>query len=111
MIRRLCVAAAGLVLALPGSGMAADHPGKAVYEGTCVACHGADGRGTIPGVPDFTKPGSALSKPEDHLVANVINGFQTPGSPLAMPPKGGNPGLTEDDVRNVVRYMKEVFKR
>ncbi len=28
--------------------------GKAIYEQNCVACHGPDGKGIVPGTPDFT---------------------------------------------------------
>ncbi|MFH1820201.1 MAG: cytochrome c, partial [Pseudomonadota bacterium] len=28
--------------------------GQAVYNGTCIACHGSDGTGSLPGVPDLT---------------------------------------------------------
>jgi len=28
--------------------------GKAIFEQNCVTCHGADGKGVVPGTPDFT---------------------------------------------------------
>lgn len=28
--------------------------GEAIYQQNCVACHGADGKGVVPGTPDFT---------------------------------------------------------
>lgn len=40
---------------------------------------------------------------------NIINGYQTAGSPLAMPPKGGDPSLTEDDIAAVLQYMHQTF--
>lgn len=85
--------------------------GKNVYEGTCIACHGADGTGALPGVPDFTDKGGVLSNPDELLVERVLNGFQSEGSPMAMPAKGGNPNLTESDVRDVVRYLHSEFAR
>ena len=83
--------------------------GKAVYEGSCIACHGADGTGSLPGVPDLTAPGGALTKSDAVLMDHVIDGFQGPGTPMAMPPKGGNPALTEQDVRDVLTYMRREF--
>ncbi len=32
--------------------------GEKLYQTACAACHGPDGRGTVPGVPDFTKRGN-----------------------------------------------------
>jgi mono/diheme cytochrome c family protein len=83
--------------------------GKAIYNQTCIACHGASGTGSIPGVPDFTAPGGPLSKPDDVLIRNITNGFQSPGSPMAMPAKGGNPDLSHADVQAVLGYLRESF--
>ncbi len=83
--------------------------GKAIYSQTCIACHGANGKGTIPGVTDFTAKDSPLSKSDVELFKNVSEGFQSPGSFMAMPPKGGNPTLTEADVRAVLSYLRAEF--
>ncbi len=86
-------------------------PGVETYQQTCVACHGADGKGVLPGVPDLTSPDGPLSKSDETLFQNVLNGFQSPGSALAMPAKGGNPDLNAADIEAVVRYMREEFGR
>jgi len=83
--------------------------GKEIYDQTCIACHSDDGKGAFAGVPDFTNKGGRLSKPESELLKNVMGGFQTPGSPMAMPPKGGNTGLSEGDIQNVIKYLHEEF--
>lgn len=83
--------------------------GQAVYQGTCIACHGAGGEGALPGVSDLTESNGSLSKPDEQLKRNIINGFSNPDSPLSMPPKGGDPSLSEDDIDAVIRYMREAF--
>ncbi|VAW79737.1 Cytochrome c, class I [hydrothermal vent metagenome] len=83
--------------------------GKEIYQQTCIACHGADGTGAFAGVPDFTDPKGRLSKSDEELLKNVRNGFQTPGSPMAMPPRGGNGALTEGDLHNVIEYLHSEF--
>ncbi len=84
--------------------------GKTLYEGTCIACHGQDGRGTIPGVPDLADPKGRLTQADGVLKKHILEGFQSPGSPMAMPPKGGNPSLSEADVDNLLRYMRAGFR-
>lgn len=83
--------------------------GKSIFETTCFACHGKDGRGTIPGVPDFTRKNSSLDKTDAILIKNIWEGYQSPGSPLAMPPKGGNPSLTQEDIRKLLVYIRREF--
>jgi len=83
--------------------------GKETYEKTCVACHGADGTGAFPGTPDFTDSSGALSKIDEVLIDHMINGFQSTGSPMAMPPKGGNPNLSTTDMSAVLKYIRETF--
>lgn len=83
--------------------------GKEVYDTTCMACHGADGTGAIPGTPNFTAADGPLSKPDDVLIRNITQGFQTPGAPIAMPAMGGNPDLTAADVQAVVGYLRNAF--
>lgn len=83
--------------------------GREVYQGTCIACHGADGTGALPGVPDFTAKDSPLGNPDEVLVERMMNGFQSSDSPMAMPAKGGNPALTREDIEQVLRYMRKTF--
>lgn len=89
--------------------LAAD-PGKAVFEQTCIVCHGEDGKGAMPGVTDITGKDGPLSQDDATLVKRMTAGFQSPGSPMAMPPKGGNPELTENQVREVLEYLRRTFR-
>ncbi|VAW65628.1 hypothetical protein MNBD_GAMMA09-1259 [hydrothermal vent metagenome] len=83
--------------------------GEGVYTQTCIACHGGDGKGTVPGAPDFTDKSGRLSKADDVLMNHMTNGFQSSGSPMAMPAKGGNSALTQGDLKNVLQYLKDTF--
>ncbi|HXV73449.1 MAG TPA: cytochrome c [Sphingomonadales bacterium] len=85
--------------------------GKSVYETTCVACHGNNGKGTIPGAPDFTKKNGPLSKSDFELYINITEGFQSPGSAMAMPPNGGNPDLTAKEIKDVIAYLRAQFEK
>jgi cytochrome c5 len=82
--------------------------GKVVFDSTCIACHGANGKGTIPGVPELQ---SRLSQTDGVLLQHIKDGFQSPGSVMVMPPRGGNPALTDSELSNVLMYMREQFAR
>lgn len=83
--------------------------GAQVYQETCIACHGENGRGALEGVPDFTDPRGRLAKADEVLVRNMIEGLQSPGSPMPMPPKGGNPDLSDQDMADALAYLRREF--
>jgi len=82
---------------------------KQIYQQTCSTCHGSDGKGAFPGVPDFTGPYGRLSKPDNVLFKHIKEGFQSPGNVLAMPPRGGNPNLSDNDLKSVLDYLMNQF--
>jgi len=85
--------------------------GTEIYFQTCVACHGEDGKGAIPGILDFTEPGRLTSQSQDLLVHHIVDGVQSSGSPIPMPANGGNPSLTEQDALDVLAYIEDTFAR
>ncbi len=120
MARRARTTALALALAgaLGVTAKAADIPttplgdpahGKTVFHGTCVACHGEDGKGVVPGAPDFTDPRGPLAKSDELLLQHMERGYRSPGALMAMPPKGGNPRLSDQDFRDVLAYLRSAF--
>ena len=83
--------------------------GESIYMQSCIACHGADGAGMMPGIPDLTEKTEILDPTNDLLIKRMMEGFQDPGSPIAMPAKGGNPNLGDKDMRAVLEYMHKAF--
>lgn len=83
--------------------------GQAIYAQTCIACHGANGKGAIPGVSDFTATDGPLSKTDDELRVSIRDGLATPGAALSMPAKGGNPALSDADIQAVLAYVRRTF--
>ena len=77
-------------------------PGKAVYDTLCFTCH-AQGIAGAPKIGDMTAWEARLEKGRDVNVTNVINGYT--GSTGVMPPKGGNPALSDEEVAAAVDYM------
>ena len=88
--------------------------GKANFAGTCSACHGPGGEG-VPGLgKDMTTSEFIAGKTDQELVEFVKAG-RDPSDPLnttgvAMPPKGGNPSLTDQDLYNIVAYIRTIHK-
>jgi cytochrome c5 len=102
--------AATLMIILPANAQEDVNRGAEVYEETCIACHGENGKGEIPGVPDFTSSKSPLAKEDIVLLDHIINGFQGPTSDLEMPALGSNEDLTEQNIKDVIVYMRAKFK-
>ena len=76
----------------------AEHPGKGTYEANCAVCHKTDAMGAPP-VGDAKAWAKVLEKGMDKVLHNALNGTG------AMPPKGGNAELSEDDIKQVIDYM------
>jgi len=97
--------AMSLVISLPSQA----GNGSELYSTYCAACHGTSGKGDLPGAPDFTSESGPLSKDDVTLQANINNGFQSPGSSMPMPAKGGNPNLSADEIKELVKFLKGNF--
>lgn len=83
--------------------------GKQVYMQNCVACHGATGKGTIPGAPDFTDSKGVLTKSDQALLRYIDTMLQNPGQTRTMPVKGGNPNLTDQEIKDSLSYIRQSF--
>jgi mono/diheme cytochrome c family protein len=81
-----------------------------LFNQTCVACHGANGKGALAGIPDFTSAQGPLARKTDaQLAESILNGLQTPGAAMAMPAQGGNPAVTESDAAALAHYLRAQF--
>lgn len=69
-----------------------------IYGQVCTACH-STGVAGAPKRGDADAWGPRLEKGMDTLYSHAINGFN------AMPPKGGNPALSDAEVRATVDYI------
>jgi len=83
--------------------------GEMVYNETCIACHGGDGSGSLPGVPSLAGKTGPLSAEDAVVLKRMAEGFQSPGSPMEMPPRGGDPALSDADLKAVLEYMRKGF--
>ena len=76
--------------------------GVKVYQSACIACHGA-GIAGAPRVGDAPAWAARISAGNETMYANAINGFQ--GATGMMPGKGGNPTLSDEEVKAAVDHM------
>lgn len=83
--------------------------GQEVYEQTCIACHGDNGEGAFEGMPALSGPNGRLAQADNVLLERMINGFQSEGSFMAMPPMGGNPDLTDQDMADTLIYLRTIL--
>jgi len=72
--------------------------GKAVYDKVCFACHAQSIAGS-PKLGDKAAWAPRIKTGSDALVQSVMKGKG------AMPPKGGNPSLTDAEIRAAVDFM------
>ncbi len=80
--------------------------GRALYEKTCVRCHGADGTGVFAAVPDFTDRDGPLAQSDEVLHQHIKHGFRSPGAFMVMPAKGGNAALDDADIADIIAYLR-----
>jgi disulfide bond formation protein DsbB len=86
--------------------------GEEIYSTICIACHGPGGSG----VQNLGKPMTTSDFIHDMddaaLLAFIKQGRDT-SSPdnttgVAMPPKGGNPAFTDEQIMDVIAYIRTI---
>ncbi|HSH47478.1 MAG TPA: c-type cytochrome, partial [Halomonas sp.] len=77
-----------------------DIDAEAIYNSLCMACH-ATGAAGAPIYGDEAAWADRVTKGFDTLLDHSINGFN------AMPARGGNPNLSDEEMLAVTRYMLE----
>lgn len=84
--------------------------GTKLFNTTCIACHGAEGVGIKGNGKTLQKNDFIKSLKDDDLLAFVKAG-RSPSDPknttgIQMPPKGGNPALSDDDLLDIIAYLR-----
>jgi mono/diheme cytochrome c family protein len=84
--------------------------GKETYAQACAGCHGPNGEGVEGLGKAWTTSAFIRDSSDDELLAFVKTGRPI-GDPanttgVDMPPKGGNPALTNEDLQNIIAFMR-----
>lgn len=104
-------AAAAPAAALPAGDSA---KGQVLFVPTCGACHGPEGKGVQGLGKDMTTSTFIAEKTDADLLAFIKVG-RAPDDPLnttgvLMPPKGGNPALTDAQLMDIIAFIRTIHQ-
>ena len=84
--------------------------GRQQFISTCTACHGPEGQAKPHLGKDIANSAFVAARTDDQMVAYIKAGrpvsdpLNTTGVP--MPPKGGNPALTDEQIHQIIAYIR-----
>jgi mono/diheme cytochrome c family protein len=84
--------------------------GRKLFLGTCMSCHGDQGQG-LPGQGKPLVTNTFIASLDDAKLLDFVKAGRPPWDPMnttkvQMPPRGGNPMLNDDDLRDIVAYVR-----
>ena len=93
-----------------GTSSADASQGRESYVATCAICHGAEGEGK-PRLGKALTANSFVDSLSDEEVVEFLKEGRPSWDPanergIDMPPKGGNPALTDQDLMEIVAYLR-----
>ncbi len=126
MVLFFAVLALGLVLVACGGGASnAPQPsgggakgdavkGKTKFAGTCASCHGPEAKG-LPGLGKDMTISTFIKGQTDAQLLDFIKKGRPANDPanttkVDMPPKGGNPALTDSDLNDIIAFIRSISK-
>lgn len=88
--------------------------GEEMFDQVCIACHGAGGVGIENLGKPFTTSEFVRNNNNEDLLAFVKTGrpISNPDNTTGvdMPPKGGNPALTDAQILDIIAYIRTLQK-
>jgi disulfide bond formation protein DsbB len=88
--------------------------GQTVFAGTCAGCHGPDAKG-LPNLGKDLTTSQFVADNSDQQLVDFIKVGRPASDPanttgVDMPPRGGNPALTDADLLDVVAYLRTIHE-
>lgn len=86
--------------------------GERLYQASCASCHGPDARG-IPNLGKNLRSSEFVKGLSDEELLDFIKKGRPASDPanttgVDMPPKGGNPALTDEDIMHIIAYIRSI---
>ena len=86
--------------------------GETLFASTCSACHGADAKG-LPNLGKDLTTSEYVRDNDDDILLTLLkegrpSGHELNTTGVDMPPKGGNPSLSDEDLLKIVAYMRSI---
>ncbi len=86
--------------------------GQYLFESACASCHGEDARG-LPNLGKDLVGGSFFKTISDEDLSEFIKKGRPSGDKenttgMDMPPKGGNPALTDADITAIIAFLRSL---
>jgi disulfide bond formation protein DsbB len=86
--------------------------GKEMFATTCAACHGPEGKG-VPGLGKDMTTSTFIAEKTDGELLEFVKVGRAPTDPLnttgvLMPPRGGNPALTDEQLLDIIAFVREI---
>ena len=84
--------------------------GEILFQESCAACHGDDAQGVPDLGNDLTVSSFVEALSDEELLIFIATGRDSDDpqneTGVDMPPKGGNPGLSDSDLAHIVAYLR-----
>ena len=88
--------------------------GGKIFSTACVACHGPEAKG-VTGLGKDLTTSEWVGQQSDAQLVEFIKKGRDAGDPLnttgvAMPPKGGNPAMSEQEIADIVAFVRSIHQ-
>ena len=88
--------------------------GGKIFATACVACHGPEGKG-VTGLGKDLTTSEWVGEQTDAQLVEFIKVGRDASHPLnttgvAMPPKGGNPAMSEQEIADIVAFVRSIHQ-
>ena len=84
--------------------------GEKVYEVACIACHATGGEGIEGLGKPLANSDFVVARTDQELLEFIVTGRGTADpentSGVAMPPRGGRPNLSDNEILAVIAYLR-----
>ena len=86
--------------------------GGEFFASTCSACHGPDAKG-LPNLGKDLTTSEYVGDSDDATLLTLLkegrpSGHELNTTGVDMPPKGGNPSLSDEDLTTIVAYIRSI---